>query len=150
MTLNEKSAYLQGLSDGLKLDEGKDEVKVIKAIIDLLNDVTSTVTELDGIYDELSEQIDAVDKDLATLEDDFDDFVEECDDEDCDCCHCDDEDEDEVFYEVTCPTCGETVCLDEETLLCGEIDCPNCGEFLEFDFDNIDDNVIEEIEMIKE
>ena len=45
------------------------------------------------------------------------------------------DEDDDTYYEVTCPSCNETICLDEETLLDGGIACPNCGEELEFDFD---------------
>lgn len=130
MTLNERAAYIKGLADGLKLDENNDTVKVLNAVIDMLTDLSISVTELDELYDELSEQVDAIDDDLSTLEEDFDDYV---DDEDCDCC------DGEEYYEVTCPTCNETVCLTEDMLLCGEMNCPSCGEVLEFDFDEICD-----------
>ena len=43
---------------------------------------------------------------------------------------------DELYYEVTCPTCGDTICLDEDLINVGEMECPNCGEKLEFDLDN--------------
>ena len=49
------------------------------------------------------------------------------------------EDEDEeteidgVLYDATCPSCGEEITFDEETLEKGSIRCPNCGEELEFD-----------------
>ena len=33
MNLTERIAYIRGLADGLKLDENRDEVKVIKAMI---------------------------------------------------------------------------------------------------------------------
>ena len=39
MNLTERIAYIRGLAEGLKLDESKDEVKVINAIIDLLEDM---------------------------------------------------------------------------------------------------------------
>ena len=55
-----------------------------------------------------------------------------CED-DCDC-----DFDDEVFYEVTCGKCGETICIDEDTLLEGEIICPVCSEVLEFDFSDLD------------
>ena len=48
------------------------------------------------------------------------------------------DDEDEPLYEVKCPTCGDTICVDESMLCEGEIDCPNCGEQLEFDLDDLD------------
>ena len=38
MTLTEKMAYIRGLAEGLNLDETKDEVKVLKAMMELLDD----------------------------------------------------------------------------------------------------------------
>lgn len=135
MTLTEKISYIRGLTDGLKMDENKDEVKVLNAIIDLLDDMALSVTDLEDFTDEMAEQIDAVDTDLAELEEDF---YDECDDDcDCDCgCDCDD-DEDDEYYEVTCPSCGEEICISEDVLFCGEMACPNCGESLEFDFEDL-------------
>ena len=43
-------------------------------------------------------------------------------------------DQDEDFYELTCPTCGEHIVIDEVQLGNGEMKCPACGEDLEFDF----------------
>ena len=37
MTLSEKAAYIQGLADGLDLDETTKEGKLIAALIDLVN-----------------------------------------------------------------------------------------------------------------
>ena len=37
------------------------------------------------------------------------------------------DDEDEPLYEVKCPTCGDTICVDESMLCEGEIDCPNAA-----------------------
>ncbi|MBQ7522714.1 MAG: hypothetical protein IJU14_07550 [Clostridia bacterium] len=165
MNLNEKVAYLKGLSDGLKLDEKKDEVKIINAIMDLLSDMAEQITDTTDKVDGLAYTVESIDDELSDLEeavyDDEDDDECCCDDEedddyekyyhhkghhhhhhhhDCDdeCC-CDDEDED-VLYEVTCPTCGEKLTVEEEELLCGETECPNCGEFLEFDFSFLSDD----------
>lgn len=124
MTLTEKVAYIKGLLEGLKIDEDKPENKVLLAVVDLLDDMALSVADLEDGYDELSEQIDAVDEDLDLLEKDFYDEWDECDDED--------------FYEVKCPTCGEEICLDGDMLAEGEIECPNCGENLEFDLDACD------------
>ena len=38
MTLSEKSAYLKGLMDGLKLDTEKPEGQMISGIVELLQD----------------------------------------------------------------------------------------------------------------
>ena len=45
MTLIEKIAYIKGLTEGIRLDESKDEVRVIKSIIDVLQEMAE---ELDG------------------------------------------------------------------------------------------------------
>lgn len=125
MTLTEKAAYLKGLAEGLKLDEDKPETKLMKAIIDVIDDLALTTSDLEDSIALINEQVDAIDEDLDELEG----YV--YDDDDCDCC-CDDED----YYEVECPACGEVICIDEDILDDGSIDCPACGETLEFDFDD--------------
>ena len=124
MTVTEKVAYLKGLVEGLGVDEGTKEGRIIKAIVEVLDDIALTVTDLEDGLSEISEQVDAIDEDLEDIEKDF--YGDE-----------DDEDDDEDFadsYEVTCPKCNEKVCLDDEILSDGEINCPKCGEKLEFDF----------------
>lgn len=145
MTLTEKISYIRGLADGLELDNDKKEVKVLNAIIDLLDDMALAVEDMEDLYDELAEQVDAVDEDLTYLEDDFYDDCDCCDcddcDYDCDDCEClDCFDEDEAYYEVTCGKCDEQICVSEDVLLEGEITCPNCGELLEFDFSGLCDD----------
>ena len=134
MTLSERIAYIRGLAEGLGLDADKDEVKVINAIIDLLEDMAYDVQDMEDIVDELGEEIDEIDEDLADVEEEV---FGECYDDDC-CCD-DDFDDDDAYYEVTCGKCGETIVLDEEALLVGEIVCPNCSEPLEFDFSGLMD-----------
>ena len=95
MTVTEKVAYIKGLVDGLDLDAKKDEVKVIKAIIELLDDMAMSVSDLEEGLDVVSDQVDEIDEDLSDLEG----YVYEDDD---DCC-CGDDD----CYEIECPNCGE-------------------------------------------
>lgn len=134
MKNTERVSYIRGLAEGLELDENKKEVKVLNAIIDLLDDMALTMTETEDNMNDMADQLDAVDEDLGSLEDDFYDDGDEEDDEEAD-----DDDEDigdaECYYEVTCPNCHETVCLSEDLASGGQIDCPNCGETLEFDLD---------------
>ena len=123
MTVIEKISYLKGLADGLGLDPENKQDKLIKAIIDVLDDVSLSISDLEDTYAELSEQVDAVDEDLAMLEDDyFGDYEDDDDDMD-----------DEEYYEVECPQCGDHIYLDEDLLEEGNMDCPNCGAELEFD-----------------
>ena len=108
MDLTEKIAYIKGLCEGLSLDESKPEVKVLNAVVDLLDDLAYEVQDMQELYDELSAVVDEIDEDLADVEselydddddeDDFDDFDEDDDDFD---------DDDDVFYEVTCDACGK-------------------------------------------
>ena len=122
MTVTEKVAYLKGLMEGLSVDETSKEGKILKAVVDVLDDLAMSVEDLEDYTAELTEQVDAVDEDLDSLENDF--YGE------CDCC---DDDEDEEYYDITCPSCGDEFGVDEDTLLEGGIECPNCGEHLEFD-----------------
>ena len=43
MTLSEKAAYIQGLADGLDLDETTKEGKLIAALIDLVGEMTDAI-----------------------------------------------------------------------------------------------------------
>ena len=112
----------------MKLDSSTNEGKLTLAIIDTLDDIALTVSDLEDTVAELSAQVDEIDDDLGELEDEV--YSDGCDDED--------EDFDDTLYEVECPSCGDIICLDEEMLDEGEIDCPNCGEKLEFDFEDGD------------
>ena len=129
MTNTEKVAYIRGLAEGLELDDSKKEVKVLNAIIDLLDDLAMSLADLEDGYSDMADQLDAVDEDLGSLEDDF--YGDDEDDED---------DEDTCYYEGTCPNCHETICLSEDIIEDGQMDCPNCGETLEFDIDECDDD----------
>ena len=133
MTITEKVAYIKGLMEGLDVDKTTKEGKLFDAILDVLGDLADTVADN-------CDQIDAVDEDLAALEeivyaDDDDDF--DPDDEycsgNCDGCDgCDDFDYDPSEYEFECPNCHEVVFVDESAFEDGkEIECPSCGAKLE-------------------
>ena len=153
MTISEKSAYLKGLMDGLKLNTESDEGKMIAAIVDLLGDVTKRVVDIEETTIAISDELDEIEEDLDAIEDyildeedDEDDYDElDWDDEDED--DFDDEDPEEGFefgdedttvYEVEC-ACGEIIDFDEEVLEKGSIVCPNCGETLEFSLEDEDE-----------
>ena len=154
MTISEKSAYLKGLMDGLKLNTESDEGKTISAIVDLLGDLTKKVSDIEDTTIAISDELDEIEEDLDAIEDyimdeeddydDYDDEDEEDDyawsdeDEDYDEEGFDFGDEDTTIYEVECG-CGNIINFDEETLEAGSIVCPNCGETLEFTFEDDED-----------
>ncbi len=143
MTLSEKSAYLKGLMDGLNLSKETPEGKMIAGIVDLLQAMTGTIADLEENALAVSDERDEIEEDLDAIEEFLMDEDEEDDfDDDEDFVDDDDEDfeyDEEVIYDVTCPTCGEELHLDEETILKESIHCPKCNEFLEFDFDEEDE-----------
>ena len=148
MTINEKSAYLKGLMDGMNLATESDEGKMIAAIVDLLGDITKKVTDIETTTIAISDELDEIEEDLDAIEDYI--LEDEEDEEDNDFDWEDDEDEeydeegfdfgdeDTTIYEVEC-ACGNIINFDEETLEEGSIICDNCGETLEFTFDDVEE-----------
>ena len=131
MTLSERTAYLKGLMEGMEIDTETKEGKLFKAIIDTLDDMALTVSDVEDVVDAICDELDVIEEDLETVEEyllDEEDYDEEDDDEyDFD---------DETIYEVKCPTCGSIINLDEDMLDAGSVECPDCGEELEFDLDD--------------
>ena len=142
MKLTEKMSYLQGLIDGLDIDDSTKEGKTLLQMADVMQEMVMYVEDLQSQVDELTELCDILDEDLGSVEEDLYDF-DECGD--CDECGCDEDDDDddyefdddEELYEVTCPSCGDTILLDESIIEEGSMNCPNCNELLEFDYDNL-------------
>ena len=149
MTISEKSAYLKGLMDGLKLNTESDEGKMIAAIVDMLGDLARKVTDIEDTTIAISDELDEIEEDLDAIEDfimdedDEEDWEDEEEDEEWD----EDEeyeegfdfgDEDSTIYEVVC-ACGTVINFDEETLEKGSIICENCGETLEFSLEDDED-----------
>ena len=164
MTISEKSAYLKGLMDGLKLDTETNEGKMIAAIVDLLGDMSKRVVDIEDTTIAISDELDEIEEDLDAIEDfimDEDDYDDDWDEdyEDDDDYYDPEEDEEEdeeeddedepeegfdfgdedtTIYEVEC-ACGNVIDFDEEVLESGSIVCPKCGETLEFSFDDEED-----------
>ena len=139
MTVVEKAAYLKGLMEGLGIAPDSKEGKLWGALGDLLSDMAHEIEDLQATDMDHAEALDDMAEELSYLEDlvcdlddpeDFDDY----DDEDCDgnCASCGEDcefagEDDEDYYEIVCPSCGETVCFDA-SLAGDEMICPACGE----------------------
>lgn len=113
--IREKISYLQGLAQGLDIQESSKEGRVLNGIIDILGDMAEQLEDIEDSQTDLEEYVETIDEDLYELEDEF--FGEEIDDED--------------MVEVKCPNCKEIVCfeadiVDDEDLI--EVTCPNCDE----------------------
>ena len=134
MEILEKVAYLKGLAEGFSLDESTKEGKILKVMIDILDDMALEMQDLRDEQCEIEEGLDAVSDDLSDVESFIYEAFDEDDDEDED-----DEDDDEPVYETTCPNCEEPIYFDEDILADGSVECPNCGEKLEFDLSSLED-----------
>lgn len=150
MTISEKSAYLKGLMDGLKLDTETNEGKMIAAIVDLLGDMTKKVVDIEDTTIAISDELDEIEEDLDAIEDYILDEEDDEDDDYGDEDGWDDDEDDEedggeegfdfgdeetTVYEVQC-ACGNIIDFDEDVLESGSIVCDKCGETLEFSFDD--------------
>ncbi|MDD4239382.1 MAG: AraC family transcriptional regulator [Desulfotomaculaceae bacterium] len=112
--LKAKVAYLQGMSAGLDFSQDSKEGKLLKGIIEVLDEFAETVGGLEQGQEQLEEYVESLDEDLYHLEDDFY--------ENSTC-------EEGEYLEVDCPKCGETVCFDSDILDDDdivEVTCPNC------------------------
>lgn len=127
MKLSEKASYLKGMADGIGLDESNQKDKLTLKLLDLVTEMSEKIEDLENQCRELNDYADELDSDLGDVEEYL--FTENNDDDE-DEDDYDDDDEDDGTYEVTCPSCGETIVFDEscdpEHLI-----CPACGE--EFD-----------------
>ena len=130
MTLSEKTAYLKGLADGMKISTDSDQGKLLHEIIIVLEDVSDSIGALEDECDRLNEYVEELDEDLGDVEDylfdDEDDYEDE-DDEDDEDDDFDDEDYDDDVIEIECPNCGETICV-PPTVDYAHLICPACNE----------------------
>ena len=155
MTLTERTAYIKGLCEGLGLcDKDTAEAKVIKALCELCEEMALEIEDIESDIGELADYCEELDEDLGDVEevlldmDEDDDCCCDCDDCDCDCddCECDCCCDDEDYYEILCPSCGETICFDESAFDEESLLCPACGSEIgeifdedEVEFENEDE-----------
>ena len=150
MELNKKAASLQGLVDGLGIDDTTKEGKIIKAMSALLGEMADAIEGMDEdlsrAYDQindLSDELEDLEADLYEEEDDEDDSDTEDEDAEDDDAN-DDDIASEPFYEVACPNCGETVYVSEDDLDAGEANCAHCGVTFEVVLEGDDEEAAED------
>ncbi|MGE5473590.1 MAG: CD1247 N-terminal domain-containing protein [Ignavibacteriales bacterium] len=118
--LKEKVAYLKGMANGLNLEDGKDQSKIVNAIIDVLDIFAEEFTRLEELHNNMQEQVNIIDEDLGTLEDEI---YEE-------------EDYEEDLIEAVCPHCEETVTFFEDEINeDDEVECPKCHKTFEIEWE---------------
>lgn len=129
MYISEKVSYLRGLIEGLDISKDSKEGKIYAAMLDIFDEISCSIDDINGEVDELYALTDEIDSDLGDVEEAV--YTDSC---------CNEEDEDEdIEYEVTCPECGEVIGIDDEISQDGEVICPTCGERFEFELPEEDE-----------
>lgn len=143
MKLTEKMSYLKGFIDALDIQKDTKEWKVIEQMTSVMDEMVVYIEDLQNQVDELSELCENLDEDLGEVEQELfstdgldDDDLDDYDDDDLN----EGFEDDNQLYETTCPTCGRTIILDESMLEEGGVEC-SCGQSLEFDFENLEDDI---------
>lgn len=126
--LKERVAYLKGLADGMQLNESSNEGKLLKAIIEVMDDMALAIDDIEEVQEELSELVDNIDEDLGEVESAI--FG---DDED----ESEDDDDDDSLGEFECPHCNAKIEIKEDMFSDegNTIKCPACGEDIEIEWE---------------
>ena len=141
--MGEKVAYLKGLAEGMRLDAGSDQGKLLLAMIDAMEAFASEHEDTCAQLDELQQYVEEIDSDVSDLEealfsedeDDEDDEEDEDDGED------DDDEDGDGLIEYECPHCGTVVFFDEEAFDMEDKHlCPNCHRSIFDDEDSFDED----------
>lgn len=139
--LKERVAYLKGLAEGMQISDATNEGKLLKAIIEVLDDIALAVDDVEEVQERLSEQVDSMDEDIAEIEskvfgDDYEDEDDEEDDDDEEDEE-DEDDDDEDEGEFECPHCGEMIAIGDAAFNedNSAINCNHCGKDIEIEWD---------------
>ena len=125
-TLRERVAYIRGMEEIANLNYEEPLAKMFFQTLELLEEIVDEVDSLRDRTEENEDFLEALDADLADVED----AVFE-DDEDEDSCDCDYPEE----FEIQCPHCDRLVTINEDELAEAADDelairCPDCGEVI--------------------
>ena len=107
MTIQERVAYIKGMMEGMNFTPDTDEKKLIIAITELLEEMSSEIESIEEDATYINEYVEELDEDLGELEE----YIYDEDEDDYD-----DDDED---YEEVC-----------------DLEC-DCGSFVEISTENI-------------
>lgn len=134
MQLIEKAAYIKGLAEGLGVDESTKEGKILKQVSELLGEMAEALQQLDEDVEQVCDDVDDIGEELENLEADL--YGD--DEDDGEGFHDDTDGSNDPYYEVACPSCGETVYVSEGDLEAGEAICPACKT--EFEVSLVDED----------
>ena len=149
--LSKKVGFLKGLMEGMDVEDGSANGKLMAGIVDLLSALTDRVETMDELLDDLNDYVESIDDDLSELEnerddDDPGDFFDDDDDPDFDDAFGEGEDqlhllhsgddgmndeedaEEEALAGNLCPECSRMFFTSLEDGEDAEYLCPHCGK----------------------
>jgi len=151
MNIGTKVAYLKGLAEGLEISSDSKNGKIIKGILDVLEEIANTIEMLEEENETLEDYITEVDEDLGQLEEDYErtcgyklykkennglslDDLKDSEDED-------DFDELDEFEDFEYDDDDEDD-LEDDEILDGivEIKCPKCSKHIFIETDDLLDS----------
>ena len=141
MSIRNRVTYLKGLAEGLNLGSDTKEEKLLRVVIEVLEEISVELQALAEEVESLDEDVNILVEDMQDLEDMYFDDDEEASESSA-CCALPplanaksggSNDKKPQFYEVECPSCQSEITIDEDVLRGGSIECPNCGELLELE-----------------
>lgn len=115
--ISEKVSYLQGLSEGLNVNEKSPQGKIMNGILAVLSEVADEMGDIQLEIENIKDYLDSIDEDLFELEEIW----------------LNSEEENHEHIEQECPNCGEKIyfyssMMDDEDVI--EIICPKCNEHI--------------------
>lgn len=132
--LANRISYLRGLADGMDVNQGSNEGKILAEVIEIMDDMYGQFRELHARIEETEDYVEAIDDDLDDVElylfgdeDDLYEIVDDCDDDTAillDDDYPEQDDEDAAVYELDSE--------DDQVIASYEIECPSCHEILYF------------------
>ncbi len=131
-TLKEKIAYLKGVAEGVNVEIGTKEGRVILGVVDILGSLVEAMERLERRQEELEIFLESLDEELMEMEEyiywDEDNLIEV----QCPQCHDvvyfdSDVLEDEDTIEITCPNCDSVVFVNNGEYDISFEDTPKCG-----------------------
>lgn len=69
--LTEKAAYLKGLMQGLDIDQTTKEGKLLAAMVELMDEMSDAITDLESNQEAINDLVEAINEDLDELSDEF-------------------------------------------------------------------------------
>ncbi len=124
--LSERVNYIKGLMEGMQFDTATNEGKLIKALVDVVEDLAISAEDLENTQDQILDVIDEYEERIGDIESDlYEDGYEE-----------------DIDEPLVCPECGEEIDFDELGIddTVKSFKCPECGTKIDIEWLDCDED----------